>query len=59
MLKTVPFLTKIAKAATNSDSVRTTIPKEIAQEFDLSPQDVLIWTVNKGKINVEKWNTGK
>ena len=54
----LPFLTKIAKASSKSDSIRTTIPKEIAGSFNLEIHDILIWEIDK-KLNaviVKKWD---
>ncbi len=52
-----PFLTRVAKANT-SDSLRTTIPKEIVREFDLNAHDVLVWQVNKktNEFIIKKWS---
>lgn len=52
----LPFLTKIAKASSKSDSIRTTIPKEIADRFGLEIHDVLIWQINDEKITMKKWD---
>ena len=54
----LPFLTKIAKASSKSNSIRTTIPKEIADEFELRVHDVLIWKSDKqsGEITIKKWD---
>lgn len=52
----LPFLTKIAKASSKSDSIRTTIPKEIADNLGLKIHDVLIWQVNGEKITMKKWD---
>ena len=53
-----PFITKIAKATSNSDSLRTTIPKAITEKFDLHEHDVIIWTVDeKSKTFIaKKWS---
>ena len=42
---------KLAKAVTGSDSLRTTIPKSLAEELGLAPGDTLDWEVvsEKGK----------
>jgi|APSaa5957512493_1039668.scaffolds.fasta_scaffold163738_2 bifunctional DNA-binding transcriptional regulator/antitoxin component of YhaV-PrlF toxin-antitoxin module len=57
MLKTeLPFLTKISKASSKSDSIRTTIPKEIADSLGLEIHDVLIWQMNGEKITMKKWD---
>ena len=59
MLKTeLPFLTKIAKASSKSDSIRTTIPKEIADIFGLEIHDVLIWRMDKktNEFIIKKWD---
>ena len=52
----LPFLTKIAKASSKSDSIRTTIPKEIADVLKLEIHDVLIWQINGEKITMKKWD---
>lgn len=57
--KELPFLTKISKATTKSDSIRTTIPKEIADNLGLEIHDVLIWEVDDEKITIKKWETDK
>ena len=52
-------LTKVTKAATNSKSLRTTIPEDIVSELKISRGDLLIWSneEKKGKktITIEKW----
>lgn len=54
----MPFITKIAKASSKSDSIRTTIPKEIADIFGLETHDVLIWRIDKknNEFIIKKWN---
>ena len=54
----LPFLTKIAKASSKSNSIRTTVPKEIADEFEWEVHDVLIWKSDKqsGEITIKKWD---
>ena len=54
----LPFLTKIAKASSKSDSVRTTIPKEIADILGLEIHDVLIWRLDEktNELVIRKWN---
>ena len=54
----LPFLTKVAKASSKSDSIRTTIPKEIADIFGLEVHDVLIWRINKktNEFVIKKWD---
>ena len=54
----MPFLTKISKASSKSDSIRTTIPKEIADGFNLKVHDVLIWKMNKksNELIIKKWD---
>jgi len=37
----------VAKASSNSTSVRATIPEEIAKEMQLSVGDVLDWEIEK------------
>lgn len=51
----MPFLTKIAKANSKSDSLRTTIPKEVVESFDLKIHDVLIWEIKEEQLVVKKW----
>jgi bifunctional DNA-binding transcriptional regulator/antitoxin component of YhaV-PrlF toxin-antitoxin module len=42
---------RLAKAVTGSDSLRTTIPKELADDLGLTVGDVLDWEIvsDKGK----------
>ena len=57
MLKSkMPFLTKIAKASSKSDSLRTTIPKEAAKYFSLKIHDVLIWEIKGDSLIIKKWS---
>jgi bifunctional DNA-binding transcriptional regulator/antitoxin component of YhaV-PrlF toxin-antitoxin module len=39
----------VAKASSNSPSVRATIPEEIAKEMQLSVGDVLDWEIEERK----------
>lgn len=54
----LPFLTKIAKASSKSNLVRTTIPKEIVDLFGLETHDVLIWRIDKitNEFIIKKWD---
>lgn len=55
----MPSTSKVAKASTNSKSIRTTIPEDIAEELKINVGDLLIWTVveRKGKLiaSIQKW----
>jgi bifunctional DNA-binding transcriptional regulator/antitoxin component of YhaV-PrlF toxin-antitoxin module len=57
----MPELSKVAKASTNSKSLRATIPEKIVDELQLSPSDVLVWSIEerKGKksVIVQKWES--
>ena len=55
--KELPFLTKTSKAHSKSESLRTTIPKEIVKDSGLDSHDVLIWDFNKknNEIIIKKW----
>jgi hypothetical protein len=50
---------KVTKAATNSQSLRATIPSDIAKALKLDPGDLIIWSLddmkNKKIAIVEKW----
>lgn len=50
------FLSKIARASSNSKSLRTTIPKEVVEYFELDVHDVLIWDVKENRLTVKKWD---
>jgi len=39
----------VAKASSNSPSVRATIPEEVAKEMQLSAGDVLDWEIEERK----------
>ena len=52
----MPFLTKTTKASSKSDSLRTTIPKEIVGYFHLETHDILIWEISDKKIMIKKWD---
>lgn len=54
-MECVPFLTKTAKANSKSNSLRTTIPKEIVRHFELKIHDVLVWKIEHGVLVIEKW----
>jgi bifunctional DNA-binding transcriptional regulator/antitoxin component of YhaV-PrlF toxin-antitoxin module len=51
MTATVVKTSKISKAVTGSDSLRTTIPKSLADDLGLKVGDILDWDVvpEKGK----------
>lgn len=44
----VTIASKVAKANT-TNSLRTTIPNDIAKEIDLKAGDLLIWTIDQQK----------
>jgi len=50
---------KVAKANTNSKSLRATIPEDVVEELKVKPGDLLIWSTEerKGKriATVERW----
>ena len=52
----MPFLTKIAKASSKSESLRTTIPKEIVERFNLEMYDLLIWEIVENRLVIKKWD---
>lgn len=58
----LPTPTKVVKAATNSDSLRATVPKEIVEALKLKEGDLIIWSVDyerkdgKKIANVQKWS---
>lgn len=52
----MPFLTKTAKASSKSNSLRTTIPKEVVDHFNLDIHDVLIWEIKNDRLSIKKWN---
>ena len=53
-------LSKVARANTNSKSLRATIPEEIVSKLGISAGDLLIWSneEKKGKkiVMIEKWD---
>lgn len=52
--KELPYLTKISRAS--SDSIRTIIPKIIADKFELNLRDDLIWKVDNKILTIKKWD---
>ena len=52
----MPFLTKIAKATPKSASLRTTIPKQVAEQLDIKLHDILIWDIIDNQIIIKKWD---
>lgn len=46
------YITKTNYAKSDSNSLRTTIPKEIVDKLGLSQGDNLIWTLNEDKKSV-------
>ena len=52
-------LSKVARAASNSKSVRATIPEDVVDELGIKAGDVLIWSLEerKGKktVSIERW----
>ncbi|QUC64163.1 hypothetical protein NsoK4_06875 [Nitrosopumilus sp. K4] len=62
MMKSVmPSLSKVARASTNSKSVRATIPEDIAEQLEVDVGDLLVWKIEeqKGKKRaiIEKWES--
>ena len=57
----MPEISKIAKATTNSKSLRATIPEKIVDELKLNAGDLLVWSLEerKGKktVSVQKWES--
>ena len=55
--KTLPFLTKMAKATTKSGSIRTTTPKEVAKFYNLDAHDALAWRADEATkdLIIKKW----
>ncbi len=43
-------------ASLKSNSIRTAIPKEIADNLGWEIHDVLIWQANSEKITMKKWD---
>ena len=50
---------KVTKAASNSQSLRATIPSDIAKAMKLDPGDLIIWSLddkkNKKIAIIERW----
>jgi hypothetical protein len=50
---------KVTKAASNSESLRTTIPADIAKELKIQEGDLIIWAIEETKdktlVYVEKF----
>ncbi|HEV2192789.1 MAG TPA: AbrB/MazE/SpoVT family DNA-binding domain-containing protein [Nitrosopumilaceae archaeon] len=57
----MPELSRVAKATTNSKSLRATIPEKIVEELKLNVGDLLVWTTeeHKGKktVAIQKWES--
>jgi len=53
--------TKVVRAATNSESLRATVPKEIVEALKLKEGDLIIWSVDEDRKDgkkvaaVQKW----
>lgn len=60
MKAVLPSPSKVGRAATNSKSLRATIPEEIVGELKLNVGDLIVWSVEEredGKkvATVQKW----
>jgi bifunctional DNA-binding transcriptional regulator/antitoxin component of YhaV-PrlF toxin-antitoxin module len=60
MKAVLPTPTKVVKAATNSESLRATVPKEVVDALKLKEGDLIIWSIDEGRkdgkvASVQKW----
>ncbi|MEO9294238.1 MAG: AbrB/MazE/SpoVT family DNA-binding domain-containing protein [Nitrososphaera sp.] len=46
--------TKVVRAATNSESLRATVPKEIVEALKLKEGDLIIWSVDEERKDGKK-----